>query len=1208
LKNGDYGVFNFDSGSEKGNNWSEPITYKAYTGADPIIEELYLNDVGDSYLVFDGLHFQGPDRAHSRVVQIYGASRYIKILNCEAEDREGWLDVNTNAVIQTTNDGLEIPQYITVYNCDVHTGRKGIGGSAENFVITNNHVHYISDSGIKVGGNGPLLIENNHIHNQDVTLRPPDPHGTALSIRSINTVIRNNTVHDYGNTAGLNFYNDGMPSGGYKNILVEKNLIYDPLSDVGYQIAIESDTISSNFTFRDNTLIGWIDPDWNNVGYKFRGTMILGLDGQTPYHSSYVDGEFKFYNNLFVTRLGAKSGLDDFQRMAEGNNIIWAIQGPASIFYDEFSPNSTSKILARESSMIHGDPPTYFEGSGNFFVGGDDFDTYSYTRGPGNGPHKQNLNDAYIPVVGSDACSNGIITHGHLTGEDCAPSGNYYYVRADATGANDGTSWIDAWQSFADMQADSKYLSDGLSGATLMVRKGGVSYGEFIEGGWWAGLGGFAPSPNRADWLVIKGENPNDKPVFNNIALGGTGRNTFIRFENIDVNFDKDLSANAGNKAIQTVGANKVHFDNLEIHSVWTDNIYGYPTETAPPDNSAYAYLSNIGVSLFTNTGDDPLGGIIINNSKIYNFHFGIDVNGNLGEFKIINSEIFNTTDSAIMMYGLLNKRNRPEILIENNHIHDQEPKYTGSDLSHGSGIVVMGDNYTIRNNKIHAFGSSYGVGMYSSVSNLLMENNLIYDHLNQYGSNLVKFAAIDEAGGQPGDLVILRNNTFIGFYSNPSSSNRDRYQYGSFSFGPISGDNTCAGLRFHDNIFVGDLYFRYSTNECTDYISGNNIYYTASEQTGEWTFEPYVIQGNNKNVFNEESFDYFENNFFDTARFDKDYADTRRYAGGEPHRENLNDYFRPVEGSAACSPSGIITHGHLAGEVCAEGTLPPQPCTPKTCSDYPGLCGSSLANGTCSGTLDCSNNCLSEPINNICDGTSCVECISGVDESNCDSGAGEVCSNNRCIVPGVVPNDYLAYWKFNGNMDDETGDYPGTCPGASCPTLTTDKNGNPDSAYDFDGTNDYINVGNLLASGSSELSITAWVLHEDTGDDRIICKSTGTAVADHVFSLGLTGTTVRARIDTGVTANYDASPYTVGQWEHVGLTYDGSNLDIYINGAVAASHPKSGDIIASNQETIIGNVNTADSRYFNGKIDNVMIYDRALTSQEIQQIYEAQS
>jgi len=454
LMNGSYGVVTFDAGNEKGSNWSEPITYKAYFGADPIIEELYINDVGNGYLVFDRLHFQGPDRAHSRVVQIEGSSRHIKILNCEAEDREGWLDVNTNAVIQTTDDGVEIPQDITVNNCDVHRGRKGIGGSAGNFIITNNHVHYISDSGIKVGGDGPVLIENNHVHNQDVTLRP-GPHGTGISVRSINTVIRNNTIHDYGNSiVGINFYNDGgWPSAtGYINMLVENNLIYDPL-DGKTEVAFETGTIGNNFTFRNNTIIGYLNTG-SNYGYRFGSGVLVGLDTSppTPFHSTYTDGEFKFYNNIVVGHLAFFNGQADFDRISEGNNLVWALLHRGEPFYEEFSPTSTSKVLTYGSTvggyMIHGDPEDYFEGSGNFFKGGADFDAHSYTL-PGGNSHGVNLNDAYVPVEGSDVCSGGIITKGHLAGQSCALGGQptTFYVSPIGNGSRDGSDAANAMKS-----------------------------------------------------------------------------------------------------------------------------------------------------------------------------------------------------------------------------------------------------------------------------------------------------------------------------------------------------------------------------------------------------------------------------------------------------------------------------------------------------------------------------------------------------------------------------------------------------------------------------------------------------------------------------------------------------------------------------------------------------------------------------------------
>ena len=79
--------------------------------------------------------------------------------------------------------------------------------------------------------------------------------------------------------------------------------------------------------------------------------------------------------------------------------------------------------------------------------------------------------------------------------------------------------------------------------------------------------------------------------------------------------------------------------------------------------------------------------------------------------------------------------------------------------------------------------------------------------------------------------------------------------------------------------------------------------------------------------------------------------------------------------------------------------------------------------------------------------------------------------------VPNYVPIDDIAgWWPFNGNANDESGNgYNGTVNGA---TLTTDRFGNANSAYDFDGSGQeiVINDVNTLLDGSDELAISCWI------------------------------------------------------------------------------------------------------------------------------------
>ena len=164
--------------------------------------------------------------------------------------------------------------------------------------------------------------------------------------------------------------------------------------------------------------------------------------------------------------------------------------------------------------------------------------------------------------------------------------------------------------------------------------------------------------------------------------------------------------------------------------------------------------------------------------------------------------------------------------------------------------------------------------------------------------------------------------------------------------------------------------------------------------------------------------------------------------------------------------------------------------------------------------------------------------------------------------------------------------------------------------SYTFDGTNDKINLGTLNAQigGQDKLTISAWVSHAATGDDRIVCKSPSTNVADHVFSLGIANDNMlRMRIGTDTTNATNMAGTTAipndGTWTHVAMTYDGTNVKSYVNGALDSTHTLSGNVKTSADNVYIGNVNGAQNRHFLGKLDDVGIWNRALTSSEIGEI-----
>jgi hypothetical protein len=74
-----------------------------------------------------------------------------------------------------------------------------------------------------------------------------------------------------------------------------------------------------------------------------------------------------------------------------------------------------------------------------------------------------------------------------------------------------------------------------------------------------------------------------------------------------------------------------------------------------------------------------------------------------------------------------------------------------------------------------------------------------------------------------------------------------------------------------------------------------------------------------------------------------------------------------------------------------------------------------------------------------------------------------------------------------------------------------------------------------------------------------------------------------------------------LNSWAHVAATYDGSMLRVYLNGTEVASQPRTGAIDTSTGPLRIGGNSIWPGEFFNGLVDDVRVYSRALTAEEIQ-------
>ena len=229
--------------------------------------------------------------------------------------------------------------------------------------------------------------------------------------------------------------------------------------------------------------------------------------------------------------------------------------------------------------------------------------------------------------------------------------------------------------------------------------------------------------------------------------------------------------------------------------------------------------------------------------------------------------------------------------------------------------------------------------------------------------------------------------------------------------------------------------------------------------------------------------------------------------------------------------------------------------------------------------------------------------------------------------VPNYVPtNGLLGWWPFNGNANDESGNgNNGTVNGA---TLTADRNGLANSGYSFNGTSNYIIVpNNNTLNLSNKYTISLWVNLPDYSSSpaqpnnvgaldypRTLLGKPHTSGWSSGYNICLTPSekkigTGAANMtccqNVGIGSNFIAPLNT---WTNIIVTYDGITLKIYTNGNLDNYSNGTINIDASSEPLYFGKEFTTAPdnwyRWFKGKLDDIAIYNRALTQQEITALY----
>jgi subtilase family serine protease len=224
----------------------------------------------------------------------------------------------------------------------------------------------------------------------------------------------------------------------------------------------------------------------------------------------------------------------------------------------------------------------------------------------------------------------------------------------------------------------------------------------------------------------------------------------------------------------------------------------------------------------------------------------------------------------------------------------------------------------------------------------------------------------------------------------------------------------------------------------------------------------------------------------------------------------------------------------------------------------------------------------------------------------------GSVISSNAVLTVNLpppcapVPSGLVSWWPGEGNAYDVVGANNGTLVNG-----VSFAPGEVGQAFSFDGTSGYVSIPDSpsLDTFVSSITIETWIKFNqvDTSPNwnGIVTKGNSSwrlALYGNSFVIGFS-TTGLSNVDLAGNKNIND-----GQWHHVAAIYDETNKYIYVDGVLDASTPATGTIAQNSYPVCIGENAEAPGHLWNGLIDEVSIYNRALTASEIQLIYVAGS
>ncbi len=637
--------------------------------------------------------------------------------------------------------------------------------------------------------------------------------------------------------------------------------------------------------------------------------------------------------------------------------------------------------------------------------------------------------------------------------------------------------------------------------------------------------------------------------------------------------------------------------------------------------------------------------GTVVTNCTVHDVtYIGISTGGSSNGSTISNCTIYDNIMAGLFANGTNNS-------YLNNDISHQKYLKAGHSLTDSNGIVFSGTGHVFRGNYIHDIYLSEATGSHwdafqtsgGNTGNIIIEKNRVFcgnpttNTLEAVvdANTVIHSFMIEGISASWMDGLVIRNNIFEclggygtggdGYVRNVEIYNNIFRSTLSASSGPYQwpfgiGFNNTTNAKVYNNVIVNFKYLPlYVNSNCTNVDMNYNLLWMSDGSTpaGGWrsgtgtsgahdlanNTNPLFAQFNNSGIgpndFHLQSSSPVINSGATISSVTSDYDGISRPQGSAYDIGAYEYVGTPSSDTQPPTiPANIIATAISSSQINLSWTAS---------TDNVGVTGYRIYRGGSQIATSATN---SYSDTGLTPSTAYSYTVAAYDAAgNVSSQSSSASATTQAAPP--LTGGLVAAYSFNEGSGTTASDSSGnsnTGTLINSPTWTT--SGKYGSALSFDGVNDYVDAGgNNSLDISNNLTISAWIKTSDTsGNGRIIQRRALGATKGYEFSVGTNGS---LGFFYGDGTNYGYSDawgvnnkINDGSWHHVvltivnGSTPSGSAIS-YVDGIFFAQQNFS--TVGSFTQTtnlIIGNYST---KYFKGSIDEIRIYNRALSQSEIQ-------